>query len=66
MRESGRTGQFPASRESPVAGLLVAWGSENHTTALAGEEMHSPFWWLAPIPFQRGGRGTAKRWKEDA
>ena len=22
---------------------------ENHTTALAGEEMH-PFWWLAPPP----------------
>ena len=23
------------------------------TTALAGEEMHSPLWWLAPPPFPR-------------
>ena len=27
---------------------------ENHTTALAGEEMH-PFWWLAPPPSPRRG-----------
>ena len=34
----------------PQSGLVqrgvlyaAAWGSENHTTALAGEEMHSPF-----------------------
>ena len=38
----------------PQSGLVqrgvlyaAAWGSENHTTALTGEEMH-PFWWLAP------------------
>ena len=34
----------------PQSGLVqrgvlyaAAWGSENHTTALVGEEMHSPF-----------------------
>ena len=34
----------------PQSGLVqrgvlyaAAWGSENHTTALTGEEMHSPF-----------------------
>ena len=27
---------------------------ENHTTTLAGEEMH-PFWWLAPPPFPPAG-----------
>ena len=40
----------------PQSGLVqrgvlyaAAWGSENRTTALTGEEMH-PFWWLAPPP----------------
>jgi len=46
----------------PQSGLVqrgvlyaAAWGSENHTTALAGEEMHPPFggWrhYLPPTPW---------------
>ena len=45
----------------PQSGLVqrgvlyaAAWGSENRTTALTGEEMH-PFWWLAPPPSPRRG-----------
>ena len=51
---------------SPQSGLVqrgvlyaAAWGSENHTIALTGEEMHSPFggWRHHLSPRKRGHYG---------
>ena len=53
---------------SPQSGLVqrgvlytAAFGSENHTTALTGEEMHSPLWWLAPPPCPVGSMSLDSR-----
>ena len=31
--------------------FYAAFGGENLHNRPAGEEMHSPLWWLAPLPF---------------
>ena len=52
----------------PQSGLVqrgvlyaAAWGSENRTTALTGEEMQSPLWWLAPPPCPVGSMSLDSR-----
>ena len=37
------------------------WRQENHTTALTGEEMQSPLWWLAPPPCPVGSMSLDSR-----
>ena len=52
----------------PQSGLVqrgvlyaAAWGSENHATALTGEENAIPLWWLAPPPCPVGSMSLDSR-----
>ncbi|WP_302589810.1 hypothetical protein, partial [uncultured Dialister sp.] len=41
--------------------FYTAFGGENHTTALTGEENAIPLWWLAPLPCPVGSMSLDSR-----